>query len=78
MAKYRYDVYTVTVPGDTNDEADRKVWLEEAAGIAINEARERAKLYCMPANWTATLVKGEQGDFEVTFRVVRKRIRRAA
>ena len=61
------DYYTVKVPGDAADT------IQELAELAINEARERAKLYCIPASWTPTLVSGEVGDCEVTFRVCRRR-----
>lgn len=65
------DNYTVTVPGDvygTDSDA-----LERLSDLAINEARERARIYAIPAQWSAKLVAGEVGDFEVTFRVTRKR-----
>jgi hypothetical protein len=65
------DRYTVKVPGDLADD------LETLADQAITEARERARLYCTPAEWTATRIAGEVGDFEVTFRVVRRRHKRA-
>lgn len=68
--KYQYDYYTVEVPGDLADT------LQELGDHAINEARGRARLYCMPAHWEATHVSGEVGDFTVTFRVCRKRNRR--
>ncbi len=67
MSKFKYDYYTVAVPGDLHDN------MEALADQAINEARERAKLYAMPAVWTARHISGEVGDFEVKFRVCRKR-----
>jgi len=69
QSKIVRDYYRVSIPGDCADTID------ELGHIAINEARERAKLYCMPADWRATLVRGQLGDFEVTFRVVRYRNR---
>lgn len=73
MAKrYVYDYYEVDIPGDLSD--DIKVLAEQA----ITEARERTKLYCMPAVWTATRISGEVGDWNVRFRVVRKRNRKVA
>lgn len=63
----RYDYYTVDVPGDCADS------LEELGSIAISEARERARLYCLPALWTAKRVAGGVGDWTVQFRVRRKR-----
>jgi hypothetical protein len=65
--KYLYDQYTIDVPGDCAET------IQELGEIAINEARERARLYCMPANWTATRISGEVGDNNVRFKVVRKR-----
>ena len=72
MAKFTYDYYTIHVPGDmfVGERA-----LESTADVAIDEARERARLYCIPAEWTATLVSGELGDWEMVFKVRRKRMR---
>lgn len=61
------DYYTVELPGDVYDS------LESLADLAISEARERARLYCCPAIWTATLVSGEVGGASVVFRVKRER-----
>ena len=63
----RYDYYMIDVPGDCDDS------LEGLARIAIDEARERARLYCLPALWTAVRVVGDVGDLVVRFRVCRKR-----
>ena len=63
----KYDYYTVAVPGDCADT------LAELADVAINEARERARLYAIPAEWLAVVIRGEIGDCNVTFRVRRKR-----
>lgn len=49
---YAYDYYTVVVPsfiGDTLEEIERH---------AILIAEERAKLWCMPSDWSAMLVDG--------------------
>ena len=62
------DYYTVAVPGDVYDN------VEQLGQLAIDEAKGRARLYAVPAAWTATLVSGEVGDYEVTFRV--RRVRR--
>jgi len=67
MRRFRYNYYVVDVPGDCDDS------LEGLAGIAISEARERARLYCIPALWTATRIVGDVGDWVVRFRVCRKR-----
>ena len=71
MSRYTYDYYTIAVPGDADDS------LESLAGLAIDVAVEGARLYCVPAVWTAEHVSGEVGDWEVTFRVRRKRNRTA-
>ena len=63
----RYDYYTVDIPGDCADS------IEELARIAIDEASECARLFCLPALWTATRVVGGVGDWTVRFRVCRKR-----
>jgi hypothetical protein len=64
-----YDYYIIDVPGDCADT------IEELADIAILEARERAKLYCMPCDWRATVIEGEVGCFNVRFKVRRRRNR---
>lgn len=71
MAKnFVYDVYDVAIPGDLlGDNAT----ILELADYAIQGARERTTLYCSPCEWRATRVSGNVGDFEVMFRVVRKR-----
>jgi len=63
----RYDYYDIDVPGDCADT------IGDLASIAIDEARERARLWVMPCLWTARHVSGEVGDWIVRFRVVRKR-----
>jgi len=62
-----YDYYIIDVPGDCANT------IEELGDIAINEARERAKLYCIPCDWCATAISGEVGDFNVRFKVRRRR-----
>ena len=66
---FRYDYYTVDIPGDCADD------MATLADYAINEARERATIYAMPALWTARRVSGDVGDFNVQFRVRRMRNR---
>ncbi len=66
MATVR-DYYVIDVPGDLSDDMD--VILDQA----ITEAREKARLYCMPAEWTATRISGEIGDNSIMVRVRRKR-----
>ena len=65
-----YDYYDVVVPGDCYDN------LEDAGSMAIDIARERTKIYAMPANWESRLITGKVGDYEITFRVRRVRFRR--
>lgn len=73
--QFQYDYYEINLPGDLFDSSDTEAF----ASQAIDEARERAKLYCIPATWTATLIRGTLGEsFEVTYKVCRKRSRRAA
>jgi hypothetical protein len=59
------DYYTVIVPGDLCDDP------EGMADAAIYEARERARLYCVPAEWSATLI-GQCAEYDV-YRVCRRR-----
>jgi hypothetical protein len=70
--RFVYDYYKVSVPGDCDDS------IEALADIAINQAREQARLYCIPCAWNAELVSGELGDFECTFKVTRKRNRKGS
>lgn len=63
----RYDYYTIGIPGDAFET------LKEASDCAIDEARDRASLYCIPCDWCATVISGEIGDYEITFRVRRRR-----
>jgi len=66
---FQYDYYDVEVYSDCADS------IEGLADLAITEARERARLYCIPAIWSARLLAGglESGDFVTYFRVCRKR-----
>ena len=73
--RFCYDYYDVSVPGDVFDTEDPKECLRELGQLAIQEAEQRTKLYCIPAVWTAEHVSGEPGDWEVKFRVCRKRNR---
>lgn len=61
--------YRVTLPGDLYDN------IESLSDYAINEARERARLFCIPCNWTSTHVSGQIGDHAIVFRVCRTRRR---
>jgi len=65
------DYYTVSLPGDVFDS------LEDLSSLAINEAKEKARLYCVPAIWTVKVLAGEVGDHQVSFRVCRVRNKRS-
>jgi hypothetical protein len=67
MTKYKRDYYRVTVPGDLAGD------IETLGQHAIGEAKERARLYCVPCEWSARLIDGGIGDFAVVFRVRRTR-----
>jgi uncharacterized protein GlcG (DUF336 family) len=62
VSQYCYDYYHIDVPSDYSEDP------EERAETAINEARERARLYCIPCTWTIIDDDGE------TVLVRRKRI----
>lgn len=78
--QFTYDYYEISIPGDVCDGGTMtdEESLEYMADMAINEARENAKLYCIPAEWTAERISGELGDWEVIFKVRRKRFRQTA
>jgi len=61
------DYYTIQVPGDAFET------IEDASSYAVREARDRAKLYCIPCEWQCKLISGEIGDSLVTFKVCRIR-----
>ncbi len=67
--KYVYDYYEISIPGDAFET------MEDACDCAINEARDRARLYCMPCMWSAWPIRGEIGSWEIIFKVSRKRNR---
>ena len=64
------DYYTVSIPGDLSEE------MTDLENQAITEARERAKLWVVPCEWSVKLIKGEVGSHEVVFRVCRRRNKR--
>lgn len=66
--KFTYDYYLVKVPGDCTDN------YETLGHIAIQQAEESTHLYSLPSVWTAVRVNGSLGDFEVTYKVRRKRL----
>ena len=61
------DYYLVRIPGDMCNT------LTEVCEAAITEAREKTRIYAIPAEWTARVIKGEIGDWEVTVKVRRRR-----
>jgi len=61
MANYRYDYYSIDIPSDVTE--DRR----ERADMAIDQAREQAKLYVIPCSWE---VRADDGN---TVQVRRKR-----
>ena len=67
----KYDYYEIDLPGDLEPDDDE--WLERMGSHAIDEARERATLYVLPAEWTAELTDGDANTYHVTFKVRRKR-----
>jgi hypothetical protein len=68
--RFSYDYYRIPVPGDMFDGEDAFDLLSDAA---ISEARDKARLYCVPAEWSCSLINGRPGDSTVTFNVRRKR-----
>lgn len=65
--KFVYDYYKVLIPNDLSDDP------KYAASVAIDQAREQAKLYCIPCEWTATKIG--QNALDDIYRVRRKRNR---
>lgn len=65
--KYQYDYYQIVLPSDLADS------IHDLSNHAINEARENARLYCVPCEWESKLIRGNLDSFEVTFQVRRKR-----
>lgn len=70
MRRFVYDYYVVDVPGDAFD--DKQYVMQQA----ISEARERTKIYAMPASWTAKVLSGEIGSHNIVVKVTRKRLHR--
>lgn len=67
--KYRYDYYTIDVPREAFESPDmsEEETDERQADCAINEAREKARLYVIPCEWR---IISQVGD---TVRVCRVR-----
>ncbi len=66
-ARYSYDYYTVSVPGDL------ETTIKGLGQWAIRDAEERARIYALPCQWDAWPIEGKVGDLEVKFRVRRIR-----
>lgn len=71
--KTKIDYYKITLPSDLIQSPDQ--WLEQMSAIAINEAKESARLYCVPCTWDCHLVSGGPDTWESTFKVRRRRLR---
>lgn len=67
MRQFRYDYYVVSVPRDCADT------IEELAQIAVSQAEENTRLYCIPCIWEAKLICGDLESTNVVFQVRRKR-----
>ena len=53
MPQYAYDYYLVEVPSDYSEDP------EERENAAINEAKERARLWVVPCEWFVVWDTGE-------------------
>jgi hypothetical protein len=67
MNKIIRDYYKVTIQTDPQD-SPRYTSL-----LAIDVAKERCKVECVPCQWDAELIAGEVGKGEVTYKVRRTR-----
>jgi len=63
MRKYRYDYWAVYVESDAFDSAER------ACDWAIDECRENARTWRVPAQWTAKVI---DAGYYYAIRVCRK------
>lgn len=68
--KTRVCVYGVVLPGDL--EPPGPDYWDRMADHAIDQAREDAEDYCIPANWWAEHHQGTPDSWEVTFIVYRE------
>ena len=76
LRKVVTDRYRVLVPEDafhhpSDDEPDWELGHE----LAINEARERTRLYCVPATWWAEVELRQPKGNLVAFCVFRRRLK---
>ena len=68
---FKYDYFMVTLPSDLIQ--DETTWAAQMCEVAINEARESARIFAIPCEWQAELLSGSPDSFESVFRVRRKR-----
>lgn len=67
--KYKYDYYTIDLDSGAFD-SDEEIRLS-----AIQEARERVRLYIMPCEWRAEIIAGGLDCFITRVKVCRIRYR---
>lgn len=68
---FKYDYFMITLPSDLIQvETD---WAAQMCDVAINEARESARIFAIPCEWQAELLSGSPDSFESVFRVRRRR-----
>lgn len=63
----RYDYYIITLPGDMFENTN------DFLRAAIEEAEAKTKLWVTPCVWTAQIIEGKIGDWEIKIKVRRKR-----
>lgn len=72
--KFAYDYYDIELPTDLEPHGIRTDRIIRLSGHAIDQARDQARLHCIPCEWHSQIVKGDiETSFSVTFRVRRKR-----
>jgi len=71
--RYRYDYYTIALECDIFDESSQ-TYTEDMASLAIDQASEQSRLYCIPAMWTSELVEETRENYMLEFKVRRKRV----
>lgn len=70
--RYRYDYYTIALPSDLVDPMPWH-WFSLMCDHAIAQAKDQTKIYCVPCEWQAWLIRGHQSSVESVFKVRRKR-----
>ena len=51
--KKKYNYYSINIPSDCEENKDRRF------DLAIIQAKEKSRLYCMPCNWRLISDNGE-------------------